>query len=241
MVQPIVFIGGFLSFPAIYEEMRQTLEVSAGQPVRIVDACIHDWLLATTPAGWKRLLDKLRHTVRQALRDSSTGKVTIVGHSAGGVVARLYLSPDPFLGVAYSGLDHVACLITLGSPHYSERGTRMRQWVEKMYPGAYFAPRIGYVSVAGEAVEGQRDGSLRERCAYLLYQRLAGDGNAWGDGLVPVRSALLRGSLLIVLDGVSHFSGFGGPWYGEQEIVPLWWNACSGNGRRGLEASPAFG
>lgn len=223
MVQPIVFIGGVLSFPAVYRGMRETLSELAGQPVWVVDVFIHDWIRTTKPAGWKRLLDKLQHTVRQALGDSTTGKVTIVGHSAGGVIARLYLSPDPFLGVAYGGLEHVACLITLGSPHYSHRGTRMRQWVEETYPGAYFAPRVDHVSVAGKAVQGRRHGSFRERFAYVFYSRLAGDGNTSGDGLVPVASALLRGSRQIALDGVSHFTGFGGPWYGAAEIIPCWW------------------
>jgi pimeloyl-ACP methyl ester carboxylesterase len=236
MVQPIVLIGGLLSFPTVYRGMRKTLGGLAGQPVWVVEVYIRDWMSATTPAGWKRLLDKLQHTVLRALGDSSTGKVTIVGHSAGGVVARLYLSPEPFLGVTYGGLEHVACLITLGSPHYSERGTRMRHWVEEACPDAYFAPQVGYTSVAGKAVQGRRDGSFRERFAYLFYRRLAGDGETPGDGLVPVRSALLRGSRQIALDGVSHFSGFGGPWYGAEEIMPLWWDACSDNARRGSDS-----
>ncbi len=225
MIQPIVLLGGFLSFPAVYRGMRRTLTRIADQPVWVVEAYCHDWVLAVAPVGWKRLLDRLQRTVRRALRGSSTGKVTLVGHSSGGVVGRLYLSPEPFLGVAYGGLEHVDHLITLGSPHHNQRGTRMRQWVDRRYAGAYFGPQVSYTSVAGAAVRGSRCGSVRERCAYRFYRRLCGDGTAWGDGLVPVESALLRGSQSVVLKGVSHFTGFGGPWYGAEAVVARWWPA----------------
>lgn len=226
MAQPIVIVGGFLSFPAVYRGMRQTLTEVSDEPVWVVQAFVHDWILAVAPAGWQRLLDGLQRTVRRALRDSSTGKVTLVGHSAGGIVARLYLSPEPFQGVAYCGLKHVDRVITLGSPHHSQRGTNTRQWVDDEYPGACFAPQVGYASVAGKAVRGAPHGSFRERLAYLFYERLCGEGNTWGDGLVPVESALLRGSRQIVLEGASHFTGFGGPWYGARGVVPRWWPAC---------------
>jgi pimeloyl-ACP methyl ester carboxylesterase len=225
MAQPIVIMGGFLSFPALYRGMRQKLVELAGQPVWVVQAFVHDWMLAVAPIGWKRLLDRLQHTVRQALSRSSTAKVTLVGHSSGGVVARLYLSAEPFLGISYRGLEHVDQLITLGSPHHNERGTRMRHWVDEEYPGAYFSPQVGYTSVAGRAVQGNRHGSFRERCAFLFYRRLCGDGNAWGDGLVPEESALLRGSRQISLDGVSHFAGIVGLWYGADEVISRWWSA----------------
>jgi hypothetical protein len=229
MEQPIVILGGFLSFPGTYQRMQETMAELADQPVWVAQAFLHDWVLAVTPVGWKRLLDKLQHTVQQAIGSSSTGKISLIGHSAGGVVSRLYLSPEPFLGIAYCGLEHVDHLVTLGSPHHSRRGTRMRQWVDEEYPGAYYAPQVAYTSVAGRAVQGRRHGSLRERCAYRFYSRLSEGGNTWGDGLVPTESALLRGSRQIALEGVSHYTGFGGPWYGDDEIIPLWWNADSGN------------
>ena len=178
------------------------------------------------------LLRKLEHAVHQAVRHSTTGKVTLVGHSAGGVMARLYLSPKPFLGHAYRGLDYVDHLITLGSPHYNQRGGQMRRWVDEQYPGTYFAPQVEYTSVAGKAIRGNRRGSFRGRWAYRFYERLSGAGNAWGDGLVSAASALLRESQQITLEGVSHFTGFGGPWYGTAEVVPQWWDACKSRDER---------
>ena len=230
--QPIVILGGFLSFPVLYWSMRDTLAQIMGQPVWIVEAHSHDWIRSIVPEGWAHLLRELDRAVHQAVRDSKTGKVTLVGHSAGGVMARLYLSPKPFLGHAYSGLDHVDHLITLGSPHYNQRGGQMRRWVDDQYPGAYFAPQVEYTSVAGKAIRGNRHGSFRERWAHRFYERLGGDGKAWGDGLVPAASALLRESQQITLEGVSHFTGFGGPWYGTAEVVPQWWDACTSRDER---------
>jgi pimeloyl-ACP methyl ester carboxylesterase len=227
ITQPIVIFGGFLSFPGAYGGMRDTLAQITGQPVWIVEARSYDWIRTISRIGWTYLLRKLKRTVHQAVRHSTTGKVTLVGHSAGGVMARLYLSPKPFLGHAYGGLDYVDHLITLGSPHYNQRGGRMRRWVDEQYPGAYFAPQVEYTSVAGKAICGNRRGSFRGRWAYRFYERLSGDGNAWGDGLVPVASALLCESRQVTLDGVSHFTGFGGPWYGTAEVVRRWWNACT--------------
>jgi hypothetical protein len=207
--------------------MRDWLEQATGQSVWIVGARIHDWWLSVSAEGWARLLDKLECVVDEAVGSSVTKKVTLIGHSSGGVIARLFLSPRPFLGKSYCGLESVAQLITLGSPHYNERQGRMRQWVEKQYPGSFFASEgVCYTSVAGKVIHGRRQGSLRERWAYVFYERLSGDGNVWGDGLVPLSSQLLDGSQQIVLDGVSHFTGFGGPWYGSAGVVPRWWHAC---------------
>jgi hypothetical protein len=143
-----------------------------------------------------------------------------------GVLARLYLSPKPFLDRTYRGLDYVDHLITLGSPHYNRgglnRGGRMSRWVERCCPGAAFSPQVQYTCVAGRLVCGSRSGSVRERWMYNVYLDLCGEGTACGDGLVPVNSALLSGARTIILDGVSHFKVFGEPWYGSEKVIPLW-------------------
>jgi pimeloyl-ACP methyl ester carboxylesterase len=231
MAQPIVICGGFLSFPAIYWGMRDTLAQIVEQPVWIVGIQGHDWMSSIVPPGWAYLLRKLERTVHEAVRDSTTGKITLVGHSAGGLLARLYLSPRPFLGHSYGGLNYVDRLITLGTPHHDRRKLRhggwLPRWIEKRYPGAYFAPQVNYASVAGKLVRGDPHGTLRERHVYAFYKEVIGDGDVWGDGLVPVSSALLHGSHQVTLDGVSHFTGFGGPWYGVETIITRWWNACT--------------
>ncbi len=232
--QPIIILGGFLSFPLLYCEMQDALTQLTGASVSVVEIQSVDWVLASFAPGWIRLLRKLDRAVREAAGRSVTGKITLIGHSAGGVLGRLYLSPRPFLGRTYPGWDRVDHLITLGSPHYSRprwtHGGAMSRWIEKRYPGAFFAPQVRYTSVAGKLIRGNRQGSLRERHVYAFYEDIGGEGAAWGDGLIPVASALLGGAQQIALEGVSHFTGFGGPWYGAAEVIPRWWNGVrSGN------------
>jgi len=172
-------------------------DLAAG-PVWIVKTWGHDWLPSISTLGWAYLLRKLDRVVQQAARESPTSQVTLIGHSAGGVLSRLYLSPRPFGGHAYCGLDYVERLITLGSPHYNRGGLT-------------------------------RSGTPRARWAYETYEQIGGDGNAWGDGLIPVQAALLSGAQPIVLEGVSHFTGFGVPWYGSREVIPLWWRQAGGS------------
>jgi pimeloyl-ACP methyl ester carboxylesterase len=231
-VQPIVIVGGFMSFAMLYDGMRDALEALTGQPVFIVETHSYDWLPSVSTWGWVYLLGKVERAVRQAVRESDTGKVTLIGHSAGGVLARLYLSPQLLWGHAYRGLDDVDSLITLGSPHVNRgglaRGGRMSRWVERHYPGACFEG-VAYISVAGKLMQGKRAGTPRERFAYGTYKQIGGKGDDWGDGMIPVKSALLSGACQIVLEGVGHFTGFGGPWYGSREVIPLWWQKVGGN------------
>ncbi len=81
---------------------------------------------------------------------------------------------------------------------------------------------VRYVTVAGRAVAGSREGNPRQRRAGWFYDHLTGSRELWGDGLVPVESALLEGAEELVLDGVYHAPVFGTPWYGSREIVERW-------------------
>jgi len=177
--------------------------------------------------GWVNLLDKLDHIVCKAVSSSSTGKVTLVGHSAGGLLSRIYLSDKPVKGNVYNGAERIDHLITLGSPHLNrgglQRGGGLSRWVEGLVPGAYYAPQVRYTSVAGKAWRGSLLTTRQARLLYSIYEEVCGDGTAWGDGLVPVESALLPGSEQVVLDGISHFSMILPPWYGSPEVVERWW------------------
>jgi hypothetical protein len=230
--QPIVILGGFVSFGALYVGMCAALEQSTAQPVTIVPAGSLDWLPGTRPEHWQEILDRLSGTVQRAARVSPTGRVTLVGHSAGGVLGRVYLSPEPLGGRAYRGLEYVDHLITLGSPHTNQSnimfGGRLSQWVNRHCPGVTFAPQVRYTSVIGRAVCGRRWGGPHARLAYLSYRGVSGEGGVWGDGIVPGSSAWLPGSQRIVLDGVSHFAGFGRRWYGSRDVIARWWKGCTG-------------
>jgi alpha-beta hydrolase superfamily lysophospholipase len=240
---PIVIIGGFLSYARAYRGMQQELSAHTDQPVSIADIPGHEWLLAVSSMGWARLLAGLDRAVQQAALSAPGEKITLIGHSAGGVLARLYLSPDPFLGHSYRGLERVNHLITLGSPHHSKgswrRGGRLSRYIEKRYPGAYFQPEVRYTSFAGKFLRGDRAGSRSQRWAYDRYQEICGQGNAWGDGLIPIQAALLKGSDQVILDGISHYSVFGNPWYGSSAAIPKWWGRAEDGHASGRSEQPS--
>jgi pimeloyl-ACP methyl ester carboxylesterase len=185
VVQPIVLLGGFASPSVVYTGFRDLLAQMSGQPVCVVPTSTLGWLPSILPGGWALLLAKLQRSVQEALRCSTTGKVTLIGHSAGGLLARLYLAPDPFVGHTYGGLEHVDQLVTLGSPHSNQQrwlhGGLMSRWIERRYPGAFYRDQVRYMSVAGKMIHGNRRGSLLERHAYRFYEGIAGEGDVWGE------------------------------------------------------------
>jgi len=229
VTNPIVIFGGLLSLPMAYQEMREVLHQLTGKKVSIVNALLVDWLRIASMGGWVNLLDKLDITIQEAMTASSTGKITLIGHSAGGLLSRLYLGNKPIRGRVYNGVKRVDHLITLGSPHiYRGRlgqGGRLSRWVEEQYPGAYFTPQVRYTSVAGKSWRGSLLTTRRARLLYSIYENISGDETAWGDGLVPVKSALLPGSEQMVLEEVNHFSMIMSPWYGSPEVIEKWWSA----------------
>ena len=225
----IIILGGFLSLAAVYKGLSQALSVLSGQKVWVVETRVFDWLQSISKIGWFLVLNQLDITVRKAQIYSRMSKATLIGHSQGGVLARLYLRPEPFMGKHFHGLDHIDHLITLGSPHLNKgglkRGGQMSRWIERHVPGSTYSSRVRYTSVAGKYIRGNSSGSLYERFAQRIYKEICTEGEAWGDGIIPISSALLPGSQHIIVNGVSHYSLLGEPWYGSEKVLPLWWNA----------------
>jgi len=231
--QAIVILGGYLSNQSFYRGMSRSLRQLTGRPVWVVNVLLRDWLPFGTPAGMSYLLDKLRVTVDQARQATNGSKVTLIGHSAGGLLMRLYLGPDEFRGLRYAGVEHVDRLICLGSPHYNQGGWRsggpVSRQIQERYPDACFSKEVQYTSVAGRWICGTNFGPLLAAWAYGRYRDFGGDGTAWGDGVIPVNSALLNGSIQLTIPDVSHSGYFGQLWYGSDAIIPRWWDAAQGN------------
>ena len=220
--QPVLILGGFLITEEAYQPMRSWLEQHTQQPVELVPATRFDWLLTSWAFGWRRLLDRVAAQAEALAARSATSKVTLIGHSSGGVMLRLVLADEPFAGHMYDGTRWADRLYTLGSPHTAVRATPLRQMVDRRYPGAYFADQVRYLSVAG-ALPVADGSALSQRMAPGSYQAIAGRRDLEGDGLVPVPSALLDGSEQITLPGVAHGGAFGACWYGTPSVVQQWW------------------
>jgi hypothetical protein len=225
--QPVVIFGGFLITQEAYLTMASRIHALSGAPVEIVAVSRMEWLRTSAAAGWNRCLDRVDAMVRRLRTDSPTGRVTLIGHSSGGVMLRPYLSEQSFLGRRYNGAQHCNRLITLGSPHQARRATPLRAQVDHCFPACPWADRVDAVAVAGVLDLSSSTASwLSRRLAQRSYRQINGEGSSLGDGLVPVESALLRDAHPITLENTAHGGAFGSSWYGSAERVDQWWTAA---------------
>ena len=219
---PIVVIGGHLTWPISYRRLARILADVSGARVHVVPITPLDWLLGRV-RGYGQLVFEVASTVDRALLESDSGKAVLVGHSVGGILARVYIGGDPpYGGRRYSGHRRVSHLITLGTPHNVSKGGSLApiSEVNELFPGTLHA-NIRYLCVAGAAVDGATSRRARKR-----YERFVDDGRVAGDGKVPVKSALLPGAGSLVLNDVygRFYGGREGRWYGsDRETVERWW------------------
>lgn len=94
-----------------------------------------------------------------AAKESATDdcKVSLIGHSAGGWLARVFMSEF--------GTDDIAMLLSLGTPHLPppkgvsgvmDQTRGLLDYVNTVCPGTCFAPDVRYVCVAGRYLKGDR-------------------------------------------------------------------------------------
>ena len=130
--------------------------------------------------------------------------ITLLAHSAGGGLGRLYL-----LDFDRSGVDR---FLSLGSPHLApppgvaDQTRGILTYISEACPGAHHAD-VDYVTVAGKYLCGAPllgPGSWQRRVVGAGYQQVCGEAAVWGDGVVPVPAAHLEGALQLTLEGVYH-------------------------------------
>lgn len=220
MPLPTIILPGYLARGRDYYPLQASLS-DLGIPTRVVPLRKRDWL-PTIGGSVTPILQKLDQTVKAILEEFDTDQVNLIGHSAGGWIARIYLGEQIYDRHIWKAHQFVHTLITLGTPHSSqERWTRKNlTFVEQNYPGAFY-PQVRYVCVAGKAVYGEKRSP--NWLAYNSYRITCGEGNTWGDGITPVKVAHLPGAINLTLEGVRHAPGeHGQPWYGSSNIIPRW-------------------
>ena len=230
---PVLLIGGFLTSPFAYRRMRHRLLRRGASSVRVVSIWTPVWLIAAV-AGLRPLLAGVR-TAIDAEHAAAGRPLLVVGHSTGGLLARLALSPRAFRGVRGTDPEHVGAIVTLGTPHrYGARRRWSRltweaaSFLDRVAPGAYWAPRVGYLSVGSRYVEGGgwRTGWTRWS-AGRFYATFLGGGaeRGWGDSLVPADACDLDGARCITLEGIAHGQAIAA-WYGDEPGLDGWWDAA---------------
>ena len=261
-VSPTVLIlGGFLTAPPLYRPLVRRLQDRGAAGVVVADVWTPDWLLAGARGVGPictRSARALRTAVRLSASLSEGAPVLVVGHSAGGITGRLLTAPEPLPGRRFGAARRIGAIVTLGTPHRLSAGEGIGRRVNDVassiadaaVPGAFFAPEVGYMSVASRGVRGDPAGTGRERVAHLLYRAVIGRAavpGTEGDGLVPVVAAHLDGARNLVLEDVVH--GVGGAWYGAETALDAWWpvaveiwrSAVEGRARRAERILSAAG
>jgi pimeloyl-ACP methyl ester carboxylesterase len=230
---PVLIVGGFLTSPIAYRRMRQRLLRRGASSVRVVSLWTPQWLLAAA-VGLHPLIDRVGNAIETDYTTSAR-PLLVIGHSAGGVLARLAIGPERFRGRAMVAAEQVGALVTLGTPH---RPTDAGRWyrltreavtfLERTAPGAYWAPQVGYLSVASRFVEGGgwRTGFRRWSAGRAYATVLGSDARlGWGDSLIPVDACTLEGARCLTLDGIAHGQAMAA-WYGDDPGLDGWWEAA---------------
>jgi hypothetical protein len=251
----VLILGGFLTAPVAYRGLVRRLRDRGAAGVVVANVWTPDWLLAGVRGVGPittRSAKALVRAVDLAREVSGGAPLLVVGHSAGGVTARLLTAQEPFPGRRFGAARHIGAIVSLGTPHCLATGQgigrRMQEVgasvADRCVPGACFAPQVGYVSVASRAISGNPHGNPRQRMANLMYRSVIGRaavGGVEGDGVVPVAAAILPGSRSVLLDGAVHSPGWTRPWYGSASQLDLWWPVAFEEWRAALEARAELG
>jgi len=222
--QPIVIVGGFMSAARDYRSWQTRLEAPPyNRKVFVANINRLDWV-STADQNFRPQLLAVGAMVQTAIHITGAEKVTLVCHSAGGRISRLWLGDQSYGGVECNGRRFVKKIIFLGSPYLTREPWAQRSagFANKHYPGAYYA-EIEYISVVGRSVFAKPGGSIEERFAYRNYrQQFPRHPQQWGDGVVPVEGAFVPGATNGVLDGIYHGSFLGKPGYENPKALAQW-------------------
>ncbi|MCY7418916.1 MAG: hypothetical protein LH650_10545 [Chloroflexi bacterium] len=235
--QPYVLIvEGLISPPIAYRRMRQRLLDQGAAGVDLAPVHVHDWMWAGV-AGFGRLQRQVAHALRRAHGRAEGKPIMVIGHSGGGLLARLAMYDGPYRGHVEHVADVVGCLVTLGTPHdlhhmdtrWRHQGVQLSQFLAEQSPGARYAPHTAYLTVGSDAVRPAPAAQPRRRRNPMrggrdwFFQSLVGTPRPNGsDGMVSLDVVHLDGACQVTYHDVHH-GVVGTPWYGDTHVVERWW------------------
>ncbi|MBA0561167.1 hypothetical protein Golob_018016 [Gossypium lobatum] len=153
-----------------YKKLEFTLQ-EYGVPTVVAKVSRIDWLRNAAglvdPNYWKGTLQprpvldwylkRVDDAVQEAEELAQGAKLSVIGHSAGGWLARVYM--EEF------GLSHISLLLTLGTPHLPppkglpgviDQTRGLLYYVQQHCKKAVYTPELKYVCIAGRYLQGAR-------------------------------------------------------------------------------------
>ena len=235
----VLVIGGFLSSPPVYGPFHERLLARGARHVEVAQIWTPDWILSVRRGGGA-IATRAARALLKAVEVADGVPLLVVGHSTGGVAARILTATEPYEGRRFAGARRVGALVSLGSPHINAmehdttrwKGSGTATFANAHVPGAFWAPKVGYLSVASRWLVGHAEGveqDAGQRTARRFYEQILPPPHPEaieGDGAIPVEAALLPGARHLVLDDVAHAPGARHRWYGSDDVIDSWWPAA---------------
>jgi len=220
MSNPNIILAGYLAGASDYLPIAKQLQ-DKNLSATVVPLKWWNWTPTLGGRSIAPILEKLDQTINLELEKTGASKVNIIAHSAGGWLARIYLGDSPYYEKVWNARSKVAKLICLGTPQRSLEPWAVRNlgFVNDNYPHAFYDD-VEYICIVGKSVQGKKS-TPQKWLAYSSYELTCGQGDAWGDGIIPIASAYLDGATNITIDGVYH-SPRSGKWYGSPEAIDIW-------------------
>lgn len=238
----VLIVGGFMTVPPNYWPLRRRLLERGAQRVDIAPLWPPDWAIAGM-LGFGPLMRRTGKAIARTYIEAGRRPIIVIGHSGGGIAARLAMSPEKFNGRLAGVAEAVGCLVTLGTPHdlaqldnrYRHAGHDAAAFLDRVTPGAHFAPRTSYLTV-GSSHPGAKFPGLAGRLAGEVFSMIVGADSAVpsGDGIVPTSAVHLPGAEQLTYDDARH-GHIGRSWYGAAEIVDRWWPVAQRLWREALD------
>ncbi len=238
----VLIVGGYATVPLNYWPLRARLLRRGVARVDIAPLWTPDWLLAAF-LGFGGVMRRTGHAIANTYRAAGRSPIIVVGHSAGGIAARLAMADQPFNGRIADVHAAVGCLVTLGTPHgliqlhnrYMHAGHAATAFLERVNPGAYFAPRTAYVSVGGRTPGAEFPGIIGTLADEAFSVAVGDETQGLGDGIVPYQAVHLDGAEQLTYADVRH-GMVGAPWYGDDELLDRWWPTAFEAWQKALKA-----
>ena len=238
----VLIVGGFATIPPNYWPLRRRLLARGAGRVDIAPLWTPDWVLGGL-LGFGSVMLRTGRAIGRTWRAGGKRPIILVGHSAGGIAARLAMAHKPFNGRIADVAEAVGCLVTLGTPHglssltnrYHHAGHAALEFLDAATPGVHFAPRTAYLSVGGRTPGAAFPGLIGDLANEAFGVAVGRETQALGDGIVPFSAVHLDGATQLTYEDVRH-GMVGAPWYGDDQMLDRWWPVAIDLWQSALEA-----